>query len=348
MDNLIKVGGWLLAVCAAFAASILFTRYTQTSERLVAVESLAKGYQKGMKDARDERAELAKKLTELNGLEQQLADANAMIATLKGELSANNGATSAEASTDAVAASDPNAPEQPNMAKNIMKMFQGEKGKEMAVMSARMAFEVQYAEFLKQLALDPEKDKQVREILAKSTEDQITAAFDIMKDGKIDPAKKKELEGAFIESTKEALTEVLTPEQLAAWEQYELEKPRHTLEQSFTMQMRALAPSIDDETRTVIVQTFADEMLQTGQDFTSGTPPSDPAAALDTQMAAFERARESLSTQLNEEQLRQLDGFIQQQRAQFEMARRLFESMAGTPDEGAGNTPTANTPTTGN
>lgn len=344
MEQAIKAGGWILAMIGFLAAGLLATKYMQTNDELGVQRALADGYQKSANTFKESYSEANGTLL---ATRKELEAVKAELAALKG--TGTGGAVEtvpvdgAVAGADGVTSSvdgetpDGEAPMKGMMA-SMMKMFEGEEGEKMAASAASMTVNMQYGQFLADLKLTPEVDAQVREILNEAAKNQMLAGMEMMKAGKIDPEKAKAMAGEYTEGTRSKLAEVMTPEQLTAWDEYEVEKPRVMLEQTYGMQLGLMAPSLEEDTRKLVAETIADEMMSDTELATSmatGMPAGDPSAALDSQIEAMRRAVESLSGQLTEDQMAQVQRFLEQQEAAINMSRGMLEGML----QGAGATP---------
>lgn len=340
MDNLIKAGGWILALVGFAAGGYYVPKYYSAQEELVLLKSQVQGLRALLEKAQEPGPDGLTAREQMYNEHRDGVD-TALIQPRPTDSAESPSPEAVETAklepSEGQPAATPGAP-MANMMQNMAKMFEGEKGEEMLQMTVQMQLEMMYGPLFQELGLAEEQAAQVRAILGDSLEGQITAGMELMKDGMSDPVKGAELKGAFEAdkvATRSRLEEVLTPEQMAAYDAYEAEKPRRMLEQQFTMQLQMLAPGFDEESRQVVAETIADEMLASGQDFTSGMPPSDMNAVFDAQMAALERARASLMDQMTEEQLRQFDNFTTQLRVGLEFARQMFNTGEAQPGANA-------------
>lgn len=215
----------------------------------------------------------------------------------------------------------------------MMKMFQGEEGKKMREASARMTVDMQYASLLKDLALPADVDKQVRDILMASAMSQIEQGMSIMEGGDGQSAKDfRAQEEAATAEVRAQLSEVLTADELAQWEEFEADKERHMMEQSYDMQLNMFGGSMDDDTRLILRDTLVEQMLLSQEQAAQSDEPMEVTDHLQQQQQAYDRTREAIAIVLTEEQYQQADRFLTQQEDMLQVSMEMMGDMFGSGD----------------
>ncbi len=229
----------------------------------------------------------------------------------------------------------------PPFGKMFGEMFSGEGGKQMAEFSARMAMDMQYGQFFEDLKLPPGIEQEVREIIIADMTEQMTAAFDALggEDGPFNPERMQEIQNMEQDSTERLrtkLSRVLTPQELAVWEEYEETKEVRVMEQQYGMQLGMFAPGLTPENRDLATQVVVEEMLAVQTEMEQ-FPSRDAQleSVFDVQLGAYEHARERLAEQLDDDQLAQFDRFVDQQQNMLEMASQMMRGFTGEEEENA-------------
>lgn len=228
------------------------------------------------------------------------------------------------AAPDEQAAESQKPAQEANPMVNMFKMFEGEQGKKFAEASADAAMAMQFGDLFTMLALPPESEQKVRSILRDYMVRGMTEGAKFMKGG-LTPDSAKKFEDNVEADLRKELSKVLTSEGMAIYDEYEQGMPERMLRKSFEMQMGMFAPSLAEETRTMVIDVMVEEMMSIKEEPGSLAMMTDPAAA-QTQLDALERSRLRLVTVLDEQQMTQVDGFIQQQRMGLEMFQQMMSS----------------------
>ena len=210
----------------------------------------------------------------------------------------------------------------------FMKMFEGEEGKKFAEASAEAAVSMQYADLLAQLALPAEQEQKVHQILRDFMVRQMQAGMELMKSGK--PEDGKKLEEEMNAELRKELSQVLNENGLAMYDEYQEGMAERMVRKSFDMQIGMLAPALTAENKTMVLDVLVEEMMAAGKPDNMEFMNSPEAAK--GQLEALDCGRERLSTVLEEQQMAQVDRFIQQQRVGLEMFQQM---MSGKPAEPA-------------
>jgi hypothetical protein len=271
-----------------------------------------------LKDQAAKQDEQVRRLEETVGnLEQRVADAGP-----------NAGQTPAApedaAAADADAAEAGKPAENTNPMANMMKMFEGEQGKKLAETSANAAMSMQYGDLFTELALPPETEQKVRDVIRDFMVRGMLAGAEFMKGG-ANPESAKKLENDLEAEMRTELAKVLTSEGMAIFDEYEEGSQERMLRKSFEMQLGMFAPSLNEENRNMVLDVMVEEMMALEED-PGGLAAMTAPNAIASQLDALSRARERLSAVLEEQQLTQVDAFIQQTRMGIEMFQQMMSS----------------------
>jgi hypothetical protein len=216
--------------------------------------------------------------------------------------------------------------EEANFFKGVSQMFKGEKGKELAKASAEMQTNMQFDAFFKDLNLPPDVEARARDILNKHGEEQMMSGLKTMSEGNVDEEQLKKHQQESRKQVREDLSKVLSKDEMAQYDDYLQELPRKMIEKQYELQLSMMASTLSQESRDLVKQTVVDEMLTAAPDL--GSPGSNsaanPAKAFDIQLAAIDRAREQLSTQMDPAEFAKVERFFNQQRVQLEAARNMM------------------------
>jgi hypothetical protein len=125
---------------------------------------------------------------------------------------------------------------------------------------------------------------------------------------------------------KKELASVLSPDQLATFDEYEKHLPERMLENSYATQLSMMSPSLTPENRTRTVQVIIEEM-RPGLDPNQSTQQAMQMQSF--QQEAFARARDRLAQELEADQLAQVDSFIAQQQMMQQMGKEFLQNFMG-------------------
>ncbi|MCC6694386.1 MAG: hypothetical protein IT365_02040 [Candidatus Hydrogenedentes bacterium] len=271
--------------------------------------------------ALNDDSETEKLRTELAEVTTKLADAEHELEQRQADqsLSQAAGAAASPESSDAAKGFEP----------PLVKIF---KDDETIVASAGMQVNMQYAMLLADLKLPADAEEEVRGILTEFLADQIRFAVKAAKDGTLNSGPPEGTREKHMEELRGELSKVLNAEEMAVWEDYEANKESFMLQQSYDMQLATFAPSISQDTRNVVKQVLAEEVLAAHKE-----PAADGGTGIEAivnrQTAAFEQSLERLSTQLTEDEYAQVERFIQQQIQQTRTSQEMMRSMWGQQGE---------------
>lgn len=209
------------------------------------------------------------------------------------------------------------APARPSLAGQLT----GSVGREMVKGSAKMAYKMQYEQFFKKLNLPPEKEEQVREIIMRNLGDMMGDGLSLF--GAVPAAEAERLHAAE-QKLNEELAGVLSPEQLAQWEQYAEHMPDQMLTQLMSMQLEKYTPGVSPESRALVQQIMMEEM--------TATPPAEnpDAAVADLMRQGLERARDRAGQELPPAEFEEVNAYFGKQIQALDSSARLLNALPKT------------------
>jgi hypothetical protein len=171
-------------------------------------------------------------------------------------------------------------------------------------------------------------------MLKENLAEQITAGMEALQghligtQGKSSPEALKRMRDDADAKFRVELGTVLSPDQMAAWDDYEATLPKRMLTQSFEMQLNMFAPGLTPENRTRARDVLVEELLpaEPGQPDMGIPTSTDFQARMNAQQEGFSRARERLAQEFDETQLAHVDRFIAQIQQMAEMSAHMMES----------------------
>jgi len=167
---------------------------------------------------------------------------------------------------------------------------------------AKMQIERQYGAFLAGLGLDPSQEDEVR-----------AALFRVLVDASIDSHSSRDLVASWM---RDELAQLLSPEELAEFDEYQETLPEQMLRQSYGSQVDTMAAGLSDATRAMLVdvlvaETLLAEQIPIPEDATSAYP-------LVQRMNVYANTLDRFDGVLNERESAALNRFLNQQYAQLE------------------------------
>lgn len=183
---------------------------------------------------------------------------------------------------------------------------------------AEMRFERRYGAFLASIGLDPNREEEVRESLRR-----------VLTDASSSPHLTDDEYSARM---REELVRVLSPEELAEFDEYQEQLPERLLRQSFGGQVNAMAAGLSEETRAILVDVLVEEALIANQ----SPPPEDATAGypLVQRMNVYANTAARFDGVLDETESVAVNRFLNQQHSQLETTVETIERA-----EAAGATP---------
>ncbi len=191
-----------------------------------------------------------------------------------------------------------------------------------------MMVNMQYAPFLDGYQFPADKEDAVRDILAMYAREELRSAMGMFGEGGTPSAEEMQ---ATEEDTRQRLladlAEVLSSEELAAFEAYEQDKEYYVLQQSYDQQMAMFAPGLQPETRELARVIFAEEALYAQQQLRESGQ-MDPRSSIDSVLDSMENARARLEVSLTPDEFRKVDRFITNMNGIMASTMSMFEGMA--------------------
>ena len=205
-------------------------------------------------------------------------------------------------------------------------MFAGEAGEQMMRAGAKTALTTQYHDLFTTLDLPQERADALREVLQAHLETQAMAGLAMMRGEPIEDNTTPHTE-----ELKDAVAEVLTPEEMALFEQYQDEIPARVMRQQFDLQIGMMAPGMEAETRQYTVDVLVDHMMADNGDAFDATSMTPDLSAI---RAHYEAAATQLETELAPEDMAQVEGFLEQLNLGLDMAANLMgQNNSDTPEQ---------------
>ncbi len=331
MKNAVIVVAVVMAVMFAALAVNFYLKSASQRAELVSENETLKAQVEDVRAQRDQLAALEAKAEALAAQVTPAAPADAEPAPTPAPV--------AEPVAEPTETAEPAGKSPKNPMNEMMKMFKGDEGKKMREASARASIEMQYGALLKDLNLPADVDAQVRDMLTAHMSAEMERSMSAMEGGKMPSGTdtRSAADAARVE-LRNQVAQVLTTEELAQWDAYQEDLPRHMMEQSLDMQLNMFTSSMDDDTRQVIRDTLVEEMLASQEELQATETPLEIDDQFERQSVAYANAREILANTLTEEQYQQADRFLTQQEqmvaASMEMFRGMMEDdLPGSPSE---------------
>ena len=168
-------------------------------------------------------------------------------------------------------------------------MFEGEEGEKMMEVMLPAQVDMQYGPILSELGLSEERRSALREVLLEHARKGAAIGMAMMRGEK----KLEDIEVPGDEDLMAAVGEVLDPEELAQFEQYQEELPERMMRQQFDMQMGMMAGDLPEEVRAVAVDVLVENLLAAQPDQKLGAPDFEAMrAAFDDTLVVLERELE--------------------------------------------------------
>ena len=199
-------------------------------------------------------------------------------------------------------------------------MLQGEGMEQMMENSVLAQVSMMYGDFLRSDALSPEKREALRELLNAYAKAQMRDGLDAFT-GKADWEEVQAYQQEAQAQRDAEIAALLSPTELEAWEAYQEELPRRMMSQNMDMQLGMFAPGLDADARALARDVIVEEVLMAEE----ADPSTTPAGAVQGMSQAMANARERLTGALGEDDLQQLDLFMQQ----MEQFAQIGEGMMG-------------------
>ena len=337
MKSALTYAGWFLAVVASVAAVCIFVWGWRQTNELTGLRAQTDSLKQQIEML---KAALSDKEAALSALQAKAAEQQAKLPDASGEAAKSTpgeasllqkmmSAVTGGGKDEGTAEGD-----QDNPLGALAKMYSGEKGKEMARYSAEMAVNMYYQELFGNLHLPADVEQRLRDVLKENLAEQMTAGFEALA-GKASPETLKSAKDDFDTKLRAKVAEILSPDEMTAWDEYQATLPKRMLTQGIDMQLNMFAPGLAPETRTRARDVLVEELLatQAGQQGMGIPTNTDFQSQLTAQQEAFGRARDRLAQELDETALASVDRLIAQMQQMIEMSTRMMGNLKPPEDK---------------
>jgi hypothetical protein len=277
---------------------------------------------------------------------EKIAALEAQCATLEAKLAELTAASAESAAVPAVSAEVPKGFDPKALFKSMLgaaktegaesepsknpfaSMFEGEQGEKLMESMIPTQVEMQYSALFSELNLSDERKAALREVLLEHARAGARYGMAMMrgeatKDGDGPPSDEDLLT---------AVGEVLDPEELKQFTEYQEAMPERLLRQQYDMQIGMFAGDLPQEVRDRTVDVLVENVLASQPDgMNSGVMPN-----FESMRAAFDTSLATLEQEVAPEYLDRVRAVIQQQQAGIDLAASMFGG-----NEGEGEPPTA-------
>jgi hypothetical protein len=329
MERLTTYAGWFLGM-VTLAVSILLYAELQSVRQQLAAASERTGTRAQMPDS-ETAARLKRAQERIAKLEDELASAKSALAEAAeesaptmdpGSLLENMLAGAGQSAEDAPPAREPSGEGG---------MLGGVPEERMIDPGTGMQVSMVYGEFLRELGLAPEQDAAVRAALGEYLQKQTQAAAYMRETPQNRDTILADLEDARSMMRSE-LAGILSPEELAYFDEYEAVLPARQLAESMETQLNALAAGLTHDNRQLLIDLMVEEMFATPHATNQNTLLLLPEAAFQMQHDAYLRMLERAGEYMEPEQYAIAEDFVHQQ---VETFASLLEGYQGG-DSGLG------------
>lgn len=334
MKNAALALGWIVALVLGGILYVEMQTVRELHEKLTAAQEKVAAAQEAVASAKDATA--------------RMVDLEARYETLEATVARLKSAAESEKETTASVKEKIEVPDDFNPAsllKNMLggekagegtpknpfqAMFEGERGEKMMKSSVGMTVNMQYKDLFASLNLPEDRAAALREILTEHAEASAMAGLAMMR-GEAEGGEAPKPDDLLA-----AVSEVLDPDELATFEQYQAELPERMMRQQYELQLGMFAPGMSAKGREHSINVLVDTMLADRDMMNPAQFPSGDSGAiqshLDRTRGHMEAAAARLAEELGPEDAELLQGFMEQQLAGLEMAA----TMMGTGDAEAG------------
>ena len=302
MDKAFKYGGWVILILVLVVGGyVLKTQKSLYEARAMAAEQASA---QELAQVRAATEALAKEIAALKSAQTQIPPA-----ALEAQ------ATLSAEAPEAVA---PTPETEPAPAPVAEESDDSERGERMANAQLGMMAEMMYQGLFDDLQLPPEVRAALKDAIAAHMltmqQETVTAMQAKNETAKAVHARMEALKTGL----REELSQTLSPEQLAAWGEYEPLADQVLYERLVDGQMNMLAPGLSNENRVLASQVMAEELVRELDAFGE----SDEIYSIDNhnnaQARALNASLERLAEDLDEEQYGHVQGFVNQAVAMFD------------------------------
>ena len=319
MPRIVGIVGWLLAVGAAAGTGLLYVELDSAKVELAISREATDIVSAENVQLKRDNEELKRQVEQVQRKSASLGDnsgrtddgpAGMDTASLLGSFMKNMAPGDSDAAVPDLSSSPllskmmESNPEMADMMGAGMKLMQSDAGKEFMSSMMGSFTRRQYQGLLDELALTPEKEREVLAILNSQHEDMMEAGMGMFT-GDFDPQQMQDMAEQAEVDVRTQLAEVLTPGQLMEYDAYQADEQARAvsmMSDSYAMQLRTFG--VSDDARSYAAEVIAAETMVEPE------PGTDP---MGEQTAGFERALATLETELSPEDYEGVQQFVQQQ-----------------------------------
>lgn len=307
MAKRLQNGGWFLAILMILLCAFLTNRLLHVESELKETQTLIVALNNDLAavSVAPETDALESKIKELEGA---LVEARESVD--KAPMAANDPEQSVAEAPDEEApetdATKEDSPDGPSQRERIMKAQRS------------LMTDMVYKELFQELNLSPALTAQLKDAIAASMGEQQELVQKAMLSKNRTAKAVRTDRDALRAALREKLTDTLTPQELAAYDDYELVADQILLEKTVDSQLGALAAGLTAENRLLTSQVMAEELVREFDLFDQ----TEETYSLDTfneaQARGLQATMDRLSGTLTEDQLGQVQGFVDQALAMFD------------------------------
>ncbi|MEK7793963.1 MAG: hypothetical protein AAB353_05515 [Candidatus Hydrogenedentota bacterium] len=180
----------------------------------------------------------------------------------------------------------------------------------MAKTQVKALSQLAFGDFFTEAGLDPETVRQVQELIEASLLEHTALGQYAMKLGNMTAREAKAWSDREDAALASELSQLLTPEQIKNWEEYNANFEERMFEGSFDSQLNSFARGLSPEAHDLALRSTVDHFVAETDAFENSDQPYTLAAQLDLQRRAMNSAREQLRADLTPEEYNLVDNWL--------------------------------------
>jgi len=328
MGRVVAVLGWCLGVVAT---ALWLSAFNANRSLKAEVQEISAQHAQSLARMEVQAEQIHALSGNVSDVTGQLKDAERTMAMLKDALAALPDAAGPSdddrASTDdsglledAPDAEESSEEDETKKANPFAAMFSGEMSDEVILAGAKMKVVTQYGNFLN--GLDVDTAEQARLVITQILLDQTGQGMELMR-GELSADEISVID--YEQRMRDELSYILTPEDLAVFDEYQATLPERMLEQSYGMQLSMYASGLTPENHAMVLDVLVEEMLFLGTETSSSS--SAPGMDFAELINVYGRVRARFTGVFDENQQAILDRFLEQQESMYEMMIPMMESI---------------------
>jgi hypothetical protein len=200
----------------------------------------------------------------------------------------------------------------------LQAMFEGERGEKLMESNVGMTMNMQYRELFDLLGLNEERTEALRVVLTDHLRASMKSGLAFMRgeQGGVENASDD------AENLLAAVGEILDPNELELFEQYQGELPERMMRQGYEMQLGMFAPGLSEETRQRTIDVLVEAVDPTSMEVQGN--PADFLGNLDEMRARYDAVATQMESEVSAEDGAAIRAFINQQIAGLEMVSAMM------------------------